>query len=125
MMADIATVEYYCEVNDAERALLTSHEKPILLLGLLIIALLGGAIWAFLRPGAEVTPSAATTQPSQATLFPEAATQPASISPSVETPAVPATQALEAVPSGSDSSQAPPTPLSATLTPWPTNTSAP
>ncbi len=94
------------------------------LLGLLIIALLGGAIWVFLRPGAEVTP-AASTQPSQATLFPEAATQPEGASPAASTPAAPSTQAPEAQPAGSSSSQPPATPLSATLTPWPTNTGGP
>ena len=94
------------------------------LLGLVVIALLGGAIWAFLRPGAEVTP-AASTQPSQATLFPEAATQPAITTPAAGTPEAPATQAIEVQPAGSDSSQAPATPLSATLTPWPTNTGGP
>jgi len=93
-------------------------------LGLIIIALLGGAIWAFLRPGAEVTP-ATSTQPSQATLFPEAATQPAITTPAAGTPASPATQAPEGQPAGADSSQPLATPLSATLTPWPTNTGAP
>jgi protein phosphatase len=106
-------------VRQSERRLI-----PLLavagVLGLLLIALLGGAIWAFLRPGVEVTPSAATTQPSQATLFPEAATQPAGMSP-----AAPATQALVAPPPDSASPQTPPTPLSATLTPWPTNTGGP
>jgi PPM family protein phosphatase len=89
------------------------------LLGLIAIALLGGAIWALLRPGAEVTPAAAT-QPSQATLFPEAATQPAVTTPAAGTPAAPTTQ-----PAGSDSSMPFVTPLSATLTPWPTNTGGP
>jgi len=93
-------------------------------LGLIIIALLGGAIWAFLRPGVEVTP-ATSTQPSQATLFPEAATQPAITTPAAGTPASPATQAPEGQPAGADSSQPLATPLSATLTPWPTNTGAP
>ena len=32
MFADINAVQKYCEVNDAERALLTGHEKPIVLL---------------------------------------------------------------------------------------------
>ena len=32
MMADIATVRYYCEVNEAERELLTGMVKPIVLL---------------------------------------------------------------------------------------------
>ena len=93
-------------------------------LGLIIIALLGGAIWAFLRPGVEITP-ATSTQPSQATLFPEAATQPAITTPAAGTPASPATQAPEGQPAGADSSQPLATPLSATLTPWPTNTGAP
>jgi len=93
-------------------------------LGLIIIALLGGAIWAFLRPGVEITP-ATSTQPSQATLFPEAATQPVMASPAAGTPASPATQAPEGQPAGADSSQPLATPLSATLTPWPTNTGAP
>lgn len=93
-------------------------------LGLIIIALLVGAIWTFLRPRAEVTPAAAT-QPSQATLFPEAATQPVISTPAAGTPAPPATQAIEVQPADSDSSQPPATPLSATLTPWPTNTGAP
>ena len=93
-------------------------------LGLIIIALLGGAIWAFLRPGVEITP-ATSTLPSQATLFPEAATQPAITTPAAGTPASPATQAPEGQPAGADSSQPLATPLSATLTPWPTNTGAP
>ncbi len=32
MFADIKAVQKYCEVNDTERALLTGHEKPIVLL---------------------------------------------------------------------------------------------
>lgn len=91
---------------------------------LILIALLGGAILAFVRLGAEVTPTA-TVQSSQATLFPGGATQPASVSPSVGTPAALPTQAIEVLPTVSASSGSLPTPLSVTLTPWPTNTGAP
>lgn len=99
------------------------------LLALILIALVGGVVLALVRPGAEVTPTA-TTLSSQATLFPGGKTQPTPLLPSVGTPAVgtfavPLTPAIEVLTPASTSSGALPTPLSATLTPWPTNTGAP
>jgi protein phosphatase len=88
------------------------------ILALILIALVGGVVLALVRPGAEATPTA-TSRP-QATLFPAGATQPATLAPS----ALP-TSAIEVLPPGATSAAPLSTPLSATLTPWPTNTGAP
>ncbi len=85
------------------------------------ITLLGGMLWYFARSDQEPTPMPSATQQVQATLFPDQATQPGLFPTEAGIPG----SASTALPGATVSTLVPPTPILATLTPWPTNTGAP
>lgn len=95
-------------------------------LGLILIAVAAGAVWYFLQPELrQPITTVAPIQPPPATLFPVEATQPSTLPPATQMPVAVPTLTGEAAPLVTTSPAAIFTPLSATLTPWPTNTASP
>jgi protein phosphatase len=92
---------------------------------LVMLALAGGLFWYFFLGEGDADSSPSPTPALQATLFPEQVTPPSVLPAPQETASSPAGGAGKALPTVGEAPGAVTPPLQVTLTPWPTNTTAP